>query len=226
MNEFIIENLMDIQELNIKIVLMNNVVSLLLCFFIMFLYRVTYSGAAYSKKFNVSLGMITLITTLIMSVISNNIALSLGMVGALSILRFRTAVKDVRDASFIFWCIAVGIGCGVSQYMLVAISSVTIVLFLLITRQVVPDNKQLLIVQGKINTQNKIEAAVESYFGKSAHRTMKNASAGSCELVYSISEGALKRAQKKNMVDIVEALFKIDGVFHVNLVEQIDDIGR
>lgn len=226
MNEFILENLTNMQELNIKIVMLNNLVSLLLSFFIMFLYRVTYSGAAYSRKFNVSLGMITLITTLIMSVISNNIALSLGMVGALSILRFRTAVKDVRDATFIFWCIAVGIGCGVSQYMLVAISSATIVIFLLVMRQVVPDNKQLLIVRGKIAAQNKVEAAVDSYFGKSAHRTMKNASSGTCELVYSISDGSLKKAHKKHMVDIVEVLIKIEDVVNVNLVEQIDDIGR
>ncbi|HEX3075540.1 MAG TPA: DUF4956 domain-containing protein [Lachnospiraceae bacterium] len=226
MTEFIMKNLNDMQELNINIVILNNIVSLLLSFFIMFLYRITYSGAAYSRKFNVSLGMITLITTMIMSIISNNIALSLGMVGALSILRFRTAVKDVRDATFIFWCIAVGIGCGVSQYMLVAVSSATIVVFLVAMRQVSPDSKQLLIVQGKLQMQNKAEAAVESYFGRSAHRTMKNASSDSCELVYSISEGAIKKAQKKGMVDVIEILMKIDGVSHVNLVEQIDDIGR
>ena len=57
----------------------------------MFTYRITYSGTAYSRKFNISLGMMTIVTTLIMSVISSNIALSLGMVGALSIIRFRTA---------------------------------------------------------------------------------------------------------------------------------------
>lgn len=226
MKEFIIENLTDMQELNIKIIILNNAMALLLSFFIMFIYKITYSGAAYSKKFNVSLGMITLITTLIMGVISNNIALSLGMVGALSILRFRTAIKDMRDASFIFWCISVGIGCGVSQYVLVGISSVAIVCFLLIMRQVVAGNKQLLIIQGKIGAQNKIEAAVESHFGKSAHRTMKNASGESCELVYSIAEGALRKANKKNLVDIVERLMKIEEVLHVNLVEQLDDIGR
>lgn len=226
MSEFILENLGDMQGLNINIIIINNIVSLLLSFFIMFIYKITYSGAAYSRKFNVSLGMITLITTLIMSVISNNIALSLGMVGALSIIRFRTAVKDIRDASFIFWSIAVGVGCGVSQYMLVAISSATIVIFLLVTRQVVAENKQLLIVKGKVNAQNKIEAAIKSYFKNSAYRTMKNASTESCEVVYSISEGGLKRARKNNMFDIVDVLLKIEGVSYVNLVEQIDDIGR
>ena len=67
---------------------------------------------------------------MIMSIISNNIALSLGMVGALSIIRFRTAVKDVRDATYIFWAIAAGIGCGVSQYALIVIGSAFLLLFL------------------------------------------------------------------------------------------------
>ena len=72
-------------------------------------YRFSHVGATYSAKFNVSLWMMTLVTTLIMCVIGNNIALSLGMVGALSIVRFRTAIKDPRDTTYIFWAIAVGV---------------------------------------------------------------------------------------------------------------------
>ena len=69
-------------------------------------YRMAHSGPVYSRKFNVSLVMLVLITTLIMNVIGNNIALSLGMVGALSIVRFRRAIKDPRDTAYIFWAIA------------------------------------------------------------------------------------------------------------------------
>ena len=65
-------------------------------------YRISHSGASYSARFNVSLLMLTLVTTLVMNVIGNNIALSLGMVGALSIVRFRTAIKDPRDTAYIF----------------------------------------------------------------------------------------------------------------------------
>ena len=75
-------------------------------------YRFSHVGATYSAKFNVSLWMMTLVTTLIMCVIGNNIALSLGMVGALSIVRFRTAVKEASDTAFLFWAIATGIICG------------------------------------------------------------------------------------------------------------------
>ena len=103
MSAFIIDKLMNTEGLNLQYILLNNAVALAAAFFLMFVYWITYSGAAYSRKFNVSLGGIVIVTTTIMCVISNNVALSLGMVGALSIIRFRTAVKDVRDALFIFW---------------------------------------------------------------------------------------------------------------------------
>lgn len=80
--------------------------------FIFLSYRLSHSGSIYSMKFNVSLAVLTLITTTVMIVIGNNIALSLGMVGALSIVRFRTAIKDSRDTIYIFWAIVVGICCG------------------------------------------------------------------------------------------------------------------
>ena len=121
MREYIIENLMNTEALSVTVILLNNLVAIIAAFFIMFTYKISYTGPAYSRKFNISLGTITIITSMIMSIISNNVALSLGMVGALSIIRFRTAVKDVRDATYIFWAIAVGIGCGVSQYALIAI---------------------------------------------------------------------------------------------------------
>lgn len=226
MRDFIIESLTDAGGMNLRIILLNNLVALAAAFFLMFVYKITYSGAAYSRKFNISLGMIVIITTSIMCVISNNVALSLGMVGALSIIRFRTAVKDVRDAAFIFWAISVGIGCGVSQYLLVGIGAVTAFLFLMLTRQVIPDNRQLLIVRGDMNMQNTIEGVVDAFFGKAAHQVVKSASGGSFELVYGISGSSLKKANTANQVDIVQKLMRTEGVHSANLVEQTDDIGR
>ena len=129
MREFIVENLTNTEALSVTVILMNNVIALIVAFFIMFTYKISYAGPAYSRKFNISIGSITIITAMIMSIISNNIALSLGMVGALSIIRFRTAVKDVRDATYIFWAIAAGIGCGVSQYVLIVFGSAFLLLF-------------------------------------------------------------------------------------------------
>ena len=82
--------------------------------FIFYVYQKTYSGVLYSRSFNVSLVAILLVTTLVISGVTSNVVLSLGMVGALSIVRFRTAVKDPMDLVFLFWAIAEGILCGAS----------------------------------------------------------------------------------------------------------------
>ena len=73
-------------------------------------YWFTHTGTAYSRKFNVSLVTLTILTATVMTVIANNLALSLGMVGALSIVRFRTAIKDSRDTTYVFWAFAVAQG--------------------------------------------------------------------------------------------------------------------
>lgn len=225
MREFILEELQD-GTFDVMTIVLNNVVAIIAAFFIMFVYKITYSGVSYSRKFNVSLGAIAITTTMIMGVISNDIALSLGMVGALSIIRFRTAIKDVRDAAFIFWAVAVGIGCGVSQYALIGIGSVFLLIFMLLTKQSVSSGQQLLIIQGNLEAQNKIEDVVEKHFEGKAHQTIKNVSAGSCELVYKVQENVLKKADEKQMVDIAQRLMKVEGVARVNLVEQQDDISR
>lgn len=225
MRDFILENL-NSETISWIQVLENNVAAIIVAIFIMIAYRLTFSGTAYSRRFNVSLGAITIITTMIMSVISNNVALSLGMVGALSIIRFRTAVKDVRDAVYIFWSIAVGIGCGVSQYVLVGIGSLVLFIFLMITGKSVNVDRQLLIVQASPEAQNEIESIIEEHFGKAAHRLTKNISLDQCEVVYSIREGALNRADKKAQIDISQRLMRVHGAIRVSLVEQQDTISR
>ena len=79
MREFIVENLTNTEALSVTVILMNNVIALIVAFFIMFTYKISYAGPAYSRKFNISIGSITIITAMIMSIISNNIALSLGI---------------------------------------------------------------------------------------------------------------------------------------------------
>ncbi|GHV37727.1 hypothetical protein AGMMS49546_06430 [Spirochaetia bacterium] len=129
-------------------IFLNFVVASLISVVIYLSYRISHSGAVYSARFNVTLIKLTLVTTLVMNVIGNNIALSLGMVGALSIVRFRTAIKDHRDATYIFWCIAVGICCGVQEYLIAAMGSGFIFLFMLIFGAVKSNNRFLLIVRG------------------------------------------------------------------------------
>lgn len=147
MNEFLLQYSQEVvQELTVEQIVLNMLVALVLGLVIFLSYRFSHSGAVYSAKFNVSLLMMTLVTTMIMNVIGNNIALSLGMVGALSIVRFRTAIKDSRDTAYIFWCVAVGICCGVSYYLLGAIGTGMIFLVMLFMGSVKANDRYLLIV--------------------------------------------------------------------------------
>lgn len=223
MNELIQQFLLNDQSLSPMTIFMNNSVALFGALFIMFTYKASYSGSAYSRKFNVSLGMITLIITMVMSLISSNIALSLGLVGALSIIRFRTAVKDVRDATFIFWSIAIGIGSGVSEYLLVSIGSLFIFVFLILLKQLGSTERYLLVVRCQPNTQSRVESIINDTFKKNARISMKNATPTSVEYVYALTQWDKKL---KSKINIVEILFKVEGVLNVNLVEQTDDIGR
>lgn len=79
---------------------------------IVYVYRITYGGVSYSKSFAKCLIMLAMVTSAVILVISSNVVLSLGMVGALSIVRFRTAIKEPADTAFMFWAIATGIICG------------------------------------------------------------------------------------------------------------------
>ena len=104
-------------------ILMNISAAAVLGMFIFVSYLISHRGTIYSKKFNASLVILTVLTGTVMTVIGNNIALSLGMVGALSIVRFRTAIKDSRDTVYIFWAIIIGICCGVGDYLVASIGS-------------------------------------------------------------------------------------------------------
>ena len=107
--------------------------SFLLSLFIVFIYRSTYAGVNFSSSFAGCLMMISMVTTLVILVISSNVVLSLGMVGALSIVRFRTAVKEATDTAFLFWSIATGILCG-AGYVTISILATLLLglLFMLI----------------------------------------------------------------------------------------------
>lgn len=109
MKQYLYDLVQQVEALNTAQLAIHIIMAVLLGFVIYVSYYVAHAGTVYSRKFNVSLVVLTVLTSTVMTVIGNNIALSLGMVGALSIVRFRTAIKDSRDTVYIFWCIAVGI---------------------------------------------------------------------------------------------------------------------
>lgn len=112
-------------------VLIGLTMAYLLGMLIFFVYKKSYRGVVYSFSFNYSLVLMTMITALIIMTISSNIVLSLGMVGALSIVRFRTAIKDPMDIVYLFWAISVGISTGAGIYPIALIGSLMISLAIL-----------------------------------------------------------------------------------------------
>lgn len=112
-----------IEPLQIVITLL---LALAMGLFVYFIYKKTFAGVMYSRSFNLSLVMLTMVTSMVIMLISSNLTLSLGMVGALSIVRFRTAVKDPIDTVFMFWAIGVGIALGAKFYEVAVIASVVI----------------------------------------------------------------------------------------------------
>ena len=124
-------------------ILLNIVLAAVLGFFIFLSHR----GTIYSRKFNAFLVILAVLTGTVMTVIGNNIALSLGMVGALSIVRFRTAIKDSRDTVYIFWSIIVGICCGVGDYAVACIGSAVTFVVILLLGCIKSDNRMLLIIR-------------------------------------------------------------------------------
>lgn len=102
------------------------VLSLLLSLFVVFIYRITYAGVSFNRNFAACLVLIGMVTALVIQVITSNVVLSLGMVGALSIVRFRTAVKEPADTAFLFWAIATGIICG-AGYITISILATALI---------------------------------------------------------------------------------------------------
>lgn len=212
-------------QLTLAQTLANFVMALGLGMVIYLSYRFSHSGAVYSARFNVSLVKLTLVTTLVMNVIGNNIALSLGMVGALSIVRFRTAIKDPRDTTYIFWCIAVGICCGVSDFQTAFTGTGIIFLFMLIFGTIKSNDRYLVVVHADMNAQEEIERLILiTYQGKAVMR-VKNTTPEKVEYIYELSSKMLELSKKRG-ISLTDSLYEIPNVHAVNIVCQNEEISR
>lgn len=120
--------------------------AVVLALFMYFVYRKTYTGVVYSRNFNVSLVLLAIITTIAMLAIGNNLTLSLGMVGSLSIIRFRTAIKEPKDIAFVFWAISIGLCCGASMYIIAVLGSLVLAVILAIFARNPYDSAAYLVV--------------------------------------------------------------------------------
>lgn len=186
-------------------------------------YKYSYVRVSYSQRFNTSLVLLTLIITMVMYVIGSNVALSLGMVGALSIVRFRTAVKDTRDAAYLFWVVAVGICCGVSDYRIAGIGTIYIVILILILGHVQNNSRYLLVVHANRDCNKAVKGSILEFYSGKAIFKADNSNGKRNEIIYLISTSLMRQARKKEK-SITDLLYEIDGVEKVNLVSQNNDM--
>lgn len=228
MKEIFYESLVNSTNgLTLQDVIINFVAAAIIACLIYISYRASHSGPVYSERFNVSVVMLTLVTTLVMNVIGNNIALSLGMVGALSIVRFRTAIKDPRDTAYIFWGIAVGICCGVSDYLIAGIGSMVIFVFLILFGFIRNNERIMVIINSEQDAESEIETQMDSFFeGKAMIRVHNsNIQNGMAEYIYEISDRLMSRAEKRNG-KLTKHLSEIPRVISVSFVRQDDEISQ
>ena len=229
MKKLIFEMFQNSGQLDVENIFLRLSVAVIIAFFIYLSYMISHEGSIYSKKFNVSLVALTVITTTVMIVIGNNIALSLGMVGALSIVRFRTAIKDSRDTIYIFWTIVTGICCGVGDFYVAGIGGAFTFLVLLVFGRIKNDNRVLLIIRTSRVNEERVEAVIFQYFSRKADLRVKNTTDSSTEFIYEISKRLLERSKKVakangNNVSITDALYETGDIEYCNMVMQNDEI--
>lgn len=186
--------------------------ALVIGLFVFMVYKKTFNGVMYSSGFSLTLVGLALVTTLIIMAVTSNVVLSLGMVGALSIVRFRAAIKELMEIVYLFWAIAAGIVIGAGMIPLAVIGSAIIgMVLILFANRKVHENPYILIMnctdEGAEETAlNLTEKAVERFVVKS-----KTVNAGGIELT---AEIRMKDAE----TSFVNRLGDIDGVSDVTLV--------
>ena len=185
--------------------------------FIFYVYKKTYSGVMYSSSFGVTLIALTLVTTLVILAVTSNVVLSLGMVGALSIVRFRTAIKEPLDIAFLFWSIAVGIVLAAGMIPLAIIGSVIVGVILLLFVNRTPSRNPYIVVLRCADHAS--ETAAKKFLESRTERCIvkgKTAQKGQVELNMEI------RLRDDN-TDFTNELSDMDGVESAVLVSYNGD---
>ena len=185
--------------------------SFVLGLFIFLIYKKTYQGVMYSDSFGISLIAMSMITSLVIIAVTSNVVLSLGMVGALSIVRFRTAIKEPMDIAFLFWSIAVGIVLGAGLLPLAIIGSVIIgIVIVVFSTRKIGDTPYILVV----NCENKeAETAVNELIKEAKKSLLKSKSVNKSgvELTYEVRI-------KEESTDFVNKISETLGVTNAVLV--------
>lgn len=198
-------------------VVISLVASLVIGLIIYFVYRKTFAGVVYSRSFNLSLVMLTMVSALVLMMISSNMALSLGMVGALSIVRFRTAIKDPIDTVFMFWAVGEGLAVGAGFLDVGFIGVLVIGLLLLIVTGIKGSQASpfLLILHYDDRASQHIKGMIKQL--PRARIKSKTVQRDGIELTVELRI-------RESDVDFVDKFLRVQGVFDATLVAHQGDL--
>ena len=196
-------------DISLKTVLIALGITTFIAAYIFIVYKLMCRKTFYSKNFNISLVGVALITAAIIITIQKSIVVSLGMVGALSIVRFRTAIKDPLDLMFLFWSISTGIICGTgfAEYAVALAGILTVVVVILDFLPIAKVPMILIVNANNIELEDKIIGVVKEF---SKHYTIKarNASSSALDMTIEIST--------KEVSELVKKMATIDGILGVS----------
>jgi uncharacterized membrane protein YhiD involved in acid resistance len=192
------------------------IASLVCAGIISYTYKYAYQGVLYQKSFNLSLVLISLITTSVIMVISGNLVLSLGMVGALSIVRFRAAVKDPLDIVFMFWAVSIGIANGVAAFK-VSFAATIIISFIIIIVKKLPlsSTSYMLIVKCNPSVENQL-FEILSKETKKFYLKSKNINGNQLELIF--------ETRIKDQSKLSKKISELSGITDVSILSYSSNI--
>lgn len=176
-------------------------VSLVLALITAFVYRVTHSGYAYSRSYNTTMVIVAMVITLMMTVIGNYLALSLGLIGALSVIRFRTAIKDPKDIAYLFICIAIGLACSTRDYMIAGVGTIVIdttmlvLHFLRFGTAMTSDYVLTYSIEGPQSHAEEFITKAREVFSRISFRSYCKLSEAESQYVYSLKLGKMSEEQ-------------------------------
>ena len=185
--------------------------------FLYFIYKKTFSGVVYSRSFNLSLIMLTMVSAMVILLISSNLTLSLGMVGALSIVRFRTAIKDPIDTVFLFWAVGEGLalGAGFVDVGLIGALVIGVVMVIVTTMKGNATMPYLLILHFDERASQQIKGLVRQL--PKAHIKSKTVQREGIELT-------IELRIRDTETDFVDKFLRVPGVFDATLVAHQGDL--
>ena len=198
-------------------VILSVLIAFIISVYIIYIYKKTFSGVVYNKNISLTIIMLSLVTSLIIRTINANLSLSLGMVGALSIVRFRTAIKEPLDTGFMFWAITAGIMSGAGLYVIALVGSLILGLlfYLAYSINVKAKGQYLLVINYKENKAKEVNLKLEEI----KEKKLKNKTINSKNEVEVTYEVVLENT------DYINEIKKTNGVSSVNLISYKNDIG-